>query len=65
MSLGELSVDSGNQKELVDDILNAIVAALTAKECGENPPQLPKESNPEYDDAQGREIEIVFWPDIN
>ncbi len=48
-----------------DDILDAMVAALTARECGENPPRLPKESKPEYDDVRGREIEIVFWPDID
>lgn len=48
-----------------DDILDAMVAALTAKECGEDPPRLPEESNPEYDDVRGREMEIVFWPDID
>jgi len=34
MSPGGLSVDSGNQEEWVDDILNAIVAPLTAKDAG-------------------------------
>lgn len=48
-----------------DDILDAMVAALTASECGESPPRLPKQSDPEYDDVRGREIEIVFWPDID
>ncbi|MFC4247857.1 DUF429 domain-containing protein [Natribaculum luteum] len=48
-----------------DDILDAMVAALTARECGENPPRLPKESSPEYDDVRGREMEIIFWPNID
>lgn len=48
-----------------DDILDAMVAALTAKECGRNPPRLPKKSDPGYDDVRGREIEMVFWPDID
>lgn len=48
-----------------DDILDAMVATLTARECGANPPRLPKESNPEYDNVRGREIEIVFWPNVD
>ena len=52
-------------KSARDDILDAMVAALTARECGENPPRLPQESNLEYDDVREREMEIVFWPDID
>ena len=47
-----------------DDIIDAMVAALTARECGSSPPRLPAETAPEVDAVHDREIEIVYWPTL-
>ena len=47
-----------------DDIIDAMVAALVAQECGPTPPRLPDDADPEVDAVRDREIEIVYWPEL-
>lgn len=43
-----------------DDILDALVAAITAASTEEKLPSLPQKTDPDYDEKLGREIEITI-----
>ncbi|UTF55594.1 DUF429 domain-containing protein [Natronosalvus rutilus] len=47
-----------------DDILDAMVAALTAEQCGDDPSRLPRKTEPQVDEAREREIEIIYYPEV-
>lgn len=48
-----------------DDIIDAMVATLTARECGSTPPRLPNRSEPAVDEVHNRALEIVYWPEFS